>query len=97
MKLTIEKNIIIDLKDKRITLEKGDKILIHEKKIEEKIAEFEISLRDAKKAMDLVDDMGYLHSMTATNVYSVGDQDAFEELRDLFDSYNIEYDVTWRR
>ena len=97
MKLTIEKDIIIDLKDKRITLEKGDKILIHEKKIEEKIAEFEISLRDAKKAKDLVDDIGYGDSRIATNAYSVGDQDAFEELRDLFDSYNIEYDIKWRR
>lgn len=96
--ITLKDSIRIPETD--IILEKGDKIRIpnteklkESKVLKEMVAEFEVSLRDARKAIALVQDMRVPHMKGGSNVFIVDGEENYEELRDLFDSYNIEYDV----
>lgn len=103
IEITLKESIRIPHTD--VILEKGEKVLIpysdkieESKSFKESLVRFTVNVRDARRATTLVNDIN-LSNVTreGQNVYVVSGGDTEDEFKDLFDSYNIDYEIKYGR
>lgn len=103
IEITLKEAIRIPHTD--VILEKGEKVLVpysdkikESKLFNENVVRFLVNIRDADKAMALVNDSRLSNvARERHNVYIVNGVEAENSLADLFDSYNIDYEIDYGR